>query len=139
MQYLRKAMMFIVVAGLAVSFTGCPLLNSFTIQIDNLGNNIAVTVVRLVNFEADENVTDNILPVDVGPGVTRRVVVTMDDAGDANALKIRVESTNPQQPLSFTVTRVVEGGLAAGKTVYVTVEGSPTQSVSVQVDAEDEA
>jgi len=31
---------------------------------------------------------------------------------------------------------VVDGGFAVGKTVFVTVEGSPTQSVSVEVEAE---
>ena len=118
----------------AVALSGCPLLNSFTIQIDNNANNIAVSLVRLVNFDAQENVTGNLLPVEVAPGVTRRVVVTMDEVGDADALKVRVESTNPQQPLSFSVTRVVDGGLAAGKTILVTVDGSPTQSVSIEVD-----
>ncbi|MDZ4860811.1 MAG: hypothetical protein SGI88_17685 [Candidatus Hydrogenedentes bacterium] len=134
MKILRKTV-FAIIMTMPVFLTGCPLLVSFTIRIDNNGENIAVTVVRLVNLESRDNVTDNLLPVEVSPGSTRRVLVMMDDAGDADAVKVRVESVNPQQPLSFSTTREVDGGLAAGKTIVVTVEGSPTQSVSVDVEA----
>lgn len=118
--------------------TGCPLLNSFTIEIINNGNNIAVTSIRLIDFEAQEDVSDNLLAEDVASGTTKRVLVLMDNVGTGDALKVRVESENPQQPISFAVTRKVNGGFAASKTVTVTVDGSPTQSVSIDVETEEQ-
>lgn len=119
----------------AMVLQGCPLANGFFVRIENNATDIAVSVIKLRDFNAQENVSGNVLLIPVQPGHTQLNFVSMDRIGDADALRIRVESTNPQQPISFSVTRVIDGGFAAGKTVTVTVTGSPTQSVSVSVDA----
>lgn len=93
-----------------------------------------MSVIKLRDFNAQENVGGNVLLIPVQPGHTQLNFVSMDKVGDADALRIRVEGTNPQQPISFAVTRVIDAGFAAGKTVAVTVKGSPTQSVDIEVD-----
>lgn len=120
----------------AIALTGCPLANGFFIRIDNKATDIAVSVIRLRDFNAQENVGGNVLLIPVEPGHTQLNFVSMDKVGDADALRIRVESTDPQQPIGFAVTRVIDGGYAVGKTIRITVDGSPTQSVSIEVEVE---
>ncbi len=128
----------LVAAAAAVLLQGCPLADGFFIRVQNDAADIAVTVVRLRDFDAQANVTDNLLRMDVEPGSSRCVFVPLGGAGDADAVKVRVESTNPQQPIGFAITRVVDGGFVAGKTIVVTIDGSPTASVSIDVAAEEE-
>ena len=118
----------------AGSLSGCPPANGFFIRVQNDAVGIAVTVVRLRDFNGQANVTDSLLRMDVGPGSSRCVFVPLRDVGGADAVKVRVAGTNPQQPIGFAITRVIDGGFEAGKTVTVTVAGSPTQSVSIEVD-----
>ena len=104
------------------------MADGFFICVENNATEIAVTIVKLRDFDAQENVGGNVLLLPVQPGHTQLSFVSMD------ALRIRVEGTNPQQPISFAVTRVIDGGFAASKTVTVTVTGSPSQSVGIEVD-----
>ena len=122
------------IAVWALSCSACPLLSGFFIRVQNNAADIAVTVVRLRDFNGQANVTDNLLRMDVGPGSSRCVFVPVGDVGGADAVKVRIAGTNPQQPIGFAITRVIDGGFAAGKTVTVTVTGSPTQSVGIEVD-----
>ena len=110
------------------------MADGFFICVENNATEIAVTIVKLRDFDAQENVGGNVLLLPVQPGHTQLSFVSMDNVEDADALRIRVEGTNPQQPISFAVTRVIDGGFAASKTVTVTVTGSPTQSVSIEVE-----
>ncbi|MCC6798347.1 MAG: hypothetical protein IT366_24755 [Candidatus Hydrogenedentes bacterium] len=118
----------------AMVLQGCPLANGFFVRIENKATDISVSVIKLRDFNAQENVGGNVLLIPVQPVHTQLNFVSMDKVGDADALRIRVEGTNPQQPISFAVTRVIDGGFAAGKTVTVTVTGSPSQSVDIEVD-----
>ena len=122
------------VIAAASLLSGCPLANGFFIRIENNATDIAVTVIKLRDFNAQENVGGNVLVIPAQPGHTQLNFVSMDKVGDADALRIRVEGTNPQQPISFAVTRVINGCFAAGKTVTVTVTGSPSQSVDIEVE-----
>jgi len=124
--------LLVVVASL---FTGCPLANGFFIRIENNATDIAVSVVKLRDFNAQTNVSENMLQLPVEPGHTQWNFVSMDEVGSADALRIRVSGT-PQQPISFAVNRVIEGGFAVRKTIVVRVEGSPTQSVSIDVESD---
>lgn len=118
----------------AMVLQGCPLANGFFVRIENQATDIAVTVIKLRDFNAQTNVGGNVLLIPVQPGHTQLNFVSMDKVGDADALRIRVEGTNPQQPISFAVNRVIDGGFAPKKTVTVTVTGSPSQSVDIEVD-----
>ena len=118
----------------AGSLSGCPLANGFFIRIQNDATDIAVTVIRLRDFQAEENVTANLLRTEVDGGTTRSVFVPLRKVASADALRIRVNGTNPQEPIGFAITRAITGGFAAGKTVTVTVTGSPTQSVDIEVE-----
>ncbi|NUM54378.1 MAG: hypothetical protein HUU46_12090 [Candidatus Hydrogenedentes bacterium] len=119
---------------IVATLPGCPLANGFFVRIENKAADIAVTVVKLRDFDAQENVGGNVLLIPVQPGHTQLNFVSMDRVGSADAVKVRVEGTNPQQPIGFAVTRVIDGGFEAGKTVVVTVEGSPTQSVDIEIE-----
>jgi len=125
-----------IVIAVANLFSGCPLANGFFIRIENEATGISVTAIRLRDFNAQTNVNDNVLRLPVEPGHTQLNFVSMDKVGSADALRIRVSGT-PQQPISFAVTRLIDGGFVAGNTIVVRVEGSPTQSVSIDVEAEE--
>ncbi len=131
---LKRYALFLCIAVVVVSTSGCPLADGFFIRIENKATDIAVTAIRLRDFNAQANVGGSVLLLPVQPGHTQLNFVSMDRVGDADAVKVRVEGTNPQQPIGFTVTRVIDGGFEAGKTVTVTVTGSPTQSVDIEVD-----
>lgn len=132
----KRLALVLLVAIAVASTSGCPLASGFFIRIENNATDIAVTAIRLRDFNAQENVSGNVLLLPVQPGHTQLNFVPMITVGDADAVRVRVEGTNPQQPIGFAVTRVIDGGFEAGKTVTVTVEGSPTQSVSIEVTAE---
>lgn len=129
---------FLALTIAVTQLSGCPLADGFFVRVENRAQDIGVTVVKLRDFDAQENVGGNVLLLPVQPGHTQLNFVSMDRVGEADALRIRVEGTNPQQPIGFAVTRVIGGGFAAGKTVVVTVNGSPTASVSIDVAAENE-
>lgn len=121
-------------AGVLTALSGCPLADGFFVRVDNRAADIAVTVVKLRDFNAQENAGGNVLLIPVQPGHTQLNFVSMDKVGAADAVRIRVEGTDPQQPIGFAVTRVIDGGFAAGKTVTISVTGSPTQSVDIEVE-----
>lgn len=132
---MKRSMKWLFLGMVAVAaFSGCPLANTFFIHIDNQGNNIAITKIRLVNFETQEPVTGDLLQYDVPEGEQRTLLVSMDQVGTADMLRVTIEGTNPSNPLNFSTARKIDGGFAAGKTITVTVTGSPTQSVQVEID-----
>lgn len=126
--------MTICAALLMGTLSGCPLVDGFFIHVINNAVDIEVSSILLRDFNARQNVSANLLCTPVAPESERNVLVPMADVDTADALRIRVEGTNPQEPIRFAINRAIDGGFAANKTVVVTVEGSPTQSVRIQVD-----